>query len=130
MLLRSGEAVPALWLIGAHSRRGVRLCDLNVLRAQQRDPGWSSLDALFACFGVAVDRGPDEVSIAHSVLGSAGARREWDAQGDAQNALIACTLALATPGETVVQHAQTALSALYPGFLRAAQELGASIEYV
>jgi hypothetical protein len=105
---------------------------LNVLRAQQRNPGWTSLDALFASFGVAVDRGrgPDEVFIAQSVLGCAGARRAWDAQGDPQNAFIARALALATPGETVVQHAQTALSALYPGFLRAAQELGASIEYV
>jgi 3-phosphoshikimate 1-carboxyvinyltransferase len=89
LLLRSGEAVLALWLIGTQSRRGVRLCDLDVV-----------------------------------------GRQHWNAQGDPLVALAACSLALATPGETVVQEALFALTALYPGFIRAVQELGASIEYV
>jgi 3-phosphoshikimate 1-carboxyvinyltransferase len=130
LLLRSGEAVPALWLIGTQSRRGVRLCDLNVFSPQQGDPGWSSLDALFAAFGVAVDRGPNELFIPPCALSAAGARRECDAKDDPLGALAACTLALATPGATVVQHALLALTSLYPGFIRAAQELGAAIEYV
>lgn len=130
LLLRSGEALPALWLIGTQSRRGVRLCDLNVVSSQQRDPGWSRLDALYAAFGVAVDRGPNELFIPPSARPGAGAQRRWDAHGDPLVALAACTLALATSGETVVQHALFALTALYPGFIRAAQELGASIEYV
>lgn len=130
LLVRSGEAVPALWLVGTQSRRGVRLCDLHAVAAQQRDPGWSSFDALLATFGVPVDRAPDEVFIAPHALAAAETERTWDAQADPQNALAACTLALATPGGTVVQHARTALSARYPGFIRAAQELGASIEYV
>jgi 3-phosphoshikimate 1-carboxyvinyltransferase len=130
LLLRAGEAVPALWLIGTQSRRGVRLCDLNVLGVQQRDPGWSWLDALLAEFGVALDRGPNELFIAPCALAGSGARRDLDAQDDPLGALTACTLALATPGETVVQHALTALTAQYPGFIRAAQELGASIEFV
>ena len=130
LLLRTGEAAPALWLIGTQSRRGVRLCDLNVVGDQQHDPGWSRLDALFGAFGVAVDRGPNELFIPSCSLAGTGARRHCDAQGDPLAALAACTLALATPGETVVQHALFALTALYPGFIRAAQELGASIEYV
>jgi 3-phosphoshikimate 1-carboxyvinyltransferase len=130
LLLRCGEAAPVLWLLGAHSRRGVRLCDLNVLRAQQRDPGWTSLDALCATLGVNVERAPEEVFVPHSELSSKTRVRAWDCQGDSETALIACALALATPGETVVEHALRALTALYPGFIRAAQELGASIEHV
>ena len=130
LLLRSGEAVPALWLIGTQSRRGVRLCDLNVIAPQQPDPSWSRLDEMFSAFGVTVDRGPNELFIPPCALAASGARRQWDARGDPLAALTACTLALATPGETVVQHALFALTALYPGFIRAAQELGASIEYV
>jgi 3-phosphoshikimate 1-carboxyvinyltransferase len=130
LLLRAGEAVPALWLIGALSRRGVRLCELQALEPQQRDPGWSKLDALFARFGVTVDRSSHELFVPQSTLQRAPAQREWDAGDDPDSALAACTLALATPGETVVQHGLGALSAMHPGFLRAAQELGASIEYV
>ena len=130
MLLRAGEAVPVLWLIGTQSRRGVRLCDLNVIEHQQPDLGWSMLDALFAAFGVSVDRRPNELFVAPSALAATEARRRWDARADPLMALMACTLALATPGETVVEHALFALTSLYPGFLRAAQELGASIEYV
>jgi hypothetical protein len=130
LLLRSGEAVLALWLIGTQSRRGVRLCDLDVVGRQQHDPGWARLDALYAAFGVTVDRGPNELFIPRCALAGAGARRHWNAQGDPLVALAACTLALATPGETVVQEALFALTALYPGFIRAVQELGASIEYV
>jgi len=123
LLLRSGDAVPALWLIGTQSRRGVRLCDLNVVEAQPPD-------GLLSAFGVAADRAPNELFIPPCALEPTGVRRSWDARGDALLALAACTLALATRGETVVQHALFALSALYPGFIRAAQELGASIEYV
>jgi 3-phosphoshikimate 1-carboxyvinyltransferase len=130
LLLRCGEAVPALWLLGALSRRGVRVCDLNALSAQQRDPGWASLDALCARFGVAVDRGPTEVLVQPSALASANGPRVWDARDDPHAAIAACTLALATPGETVVEHAANALAALHPGFIRAARELGASIESV
>jgi 5-enolpyruvylshikimate-3-phosphate synthase len=130
LLLRCGEAAPALWLIGALSRRGVRLCDLNVLHAQQPDPGWSRLDALFAAFGSPVQRAPNEVFIVRSELAASATPRVWDAKHDPHSALAACTLALATPGETVVEHALRALSALYPGFIHAAQELGASIERV
>lgn len=131
LLLRAGEAVPALWFVGTQSQRGVRLCDLHVTEPQRSDLGWASLDAVFAAFGVAVRReGPDEVFVARKALVAADAPGRWDARGDPQGALAACMLALATPGETVVEHARSALSAQYPGFIRAAQQLGASIEYV
>ena len=132
LLVRSADALPALALLGPISARGVRLCELGALAAQP-DPELAQLEALLAAFGLAPSRQADELHVprrAAGALDASDAPRVVDACDDHALALAACTLALATPGETVVQHAARALHAVYPGFLAAARQLGACIEPV
>ena len=125
------QTIPALALLGPVSARGVRLCELGALAAHL-DPGLVRLEALLAAFALAPARQPDELHVPRADRGAAAQRaeRKVDAQDDHSLALAACTLALASPGETVVQHAARALYAVYPGFLPALAQLGASIEPV
>jgi 3-phosphoshikimate 1-carboxyvinyltransferase len=129
-LLRAGEALPALMLLGALSLRGLRLCDLPALGAR-RDASCAYLDPIFAAFGIRIKRAPGELQVPPKASWMApSAPRFVDACSDPSLAITACTLALACPGETVVEHAAGALAAMYPGFIEAAQKLGASIEQV
>lgn len=132
LLLRSGDAAAALVLIGALSQRGVRVYERQALGAHA-DPDLRMLDTLSAAFGIAITRTATELHVrGQAALARAPTRhvRVVDAHGDAALALAACALALASAGETVVERATAALSALFPGFVFAAQNLGASIEYV
>jgi 3-phosphoshikimate 1-carboxyvinyltransferase len=130
LLVRGRDEVPALALLGAAARRGARLCDLAWLGAES-DPQWSALDPLFTAFGLAIERSAGELLVgggdAAAGLGLRGAR--VDAQQDPRLSLAACALGLASPGETVVEHAAQALRAVFPGFVETAQALGADIEF-
>lgn len=140
LLLRARDEVPALALLGAATRRGSRLCDLTWLEAEP-DPEWLALDALFAAFGLVTQRSPGELWVA-GIGGSPGSAlalaqpraaesaRQIDVRDDPRLSLVACALALASTGETVVQHAAQALRACYPGFMETARALGAEIDFV
>jgi 3-phosphoshikimate 1-carboxyvinyltransferase len=130
LLARASDELPALALLGAVAKRGVRLCDLGWLGAEP-DPSWSALDPLFAAFGLQVVREPGELFVCGPAEKlSASVPRHVDASDDPRLALCACTLALATAGETVVEHAARALASAYPGFMEAAHALGADIQFV
>ncbi|MEY4581380.1 MAG: hypothetical protein RL701_6083 [Pseudomonadota bacterium] len=132
LVVRAGAALPALALLGPIAARGVRLYDLGSLAACD-DPEWLRIDPVLGAFGFASERAAMELAIPRAVPAGVppDLRREneVDAQGDAALALLGCTLALASHGETVVQHAARALRAIHPGFVSALQQLGASIEY-
>jgi 3-phosphoshikimate 1-carboxyvinyltransferase len=132
LLVRSADAVPALALLGPISARGVRLCELPALAAYG-DATLRRLPALLEVFGIGSSRTTEELhvpSLRGAVSAASGQARSVDACDDHGLALAACTLALATPGETVVQHAARALHAIYPGFLAAVAQLGAHIDLV
>ena len=159
LLVRARDEVPAIALLGAATRRGARLCDLGWLESEP-DPEWLALDALFAAFGLVTQRSPGELILASADTSpgarlalATGARdipsdaprressdasrresidapRRVDARDDPRLSLCACTLGLASPGVTVVEHAARALRAVYPGFLEVARALGAEIEFV
>ena len=111
---------------------------------RQRHLKWRALDPLFAAFGLTIERPPvDDPAAAELRVGGAGLRRDAtrsvephmlraatvDARDDPRLSLCACTLGLASPGETVVEHAAQALRAVFPGFVETARSLGAEIEY-
>lgn len=126
LLARASETLPALALLGLAARRGVRLCELEWLGGRS-DAEARALDAVFGAFDVTIERTPGELFVAPRAA-PPRAVRQANSQDDPELALLACTLALATPGETVVEHAATALAAVHPGFIPAARQLGASIE--
>lgn len=128
VLVSAGQAVPALALLGPVSQRGVHMCELGALGALP-EPEWRQLDPILSAFGFSVERSPGELRIPPQPRAKHAAFRRIDAQADPALALMACTLALASEGETVVQHAAQILAAVHPGFLSAATQLGASIEY-
>ena len=130
LLVRSGDALAALALLGPISARGVRLCELPALAACA-DATLGQLPALLQVFGLASESTLEELhvpSLRGAVPAAFSQPRRLDARDDHALALAACTLALATPGETVVEHAARALHAVYPGFLAAAAQLGARID--
>jgi 5-enolpyruvylshikimate-3-phosphate synthase len=127
LLVGAGEAVPALAALAASSLRPVHMCELAALGARG-DTDLRELDPVLAAFGLARDRTAGELRVTRASTEREPDERSVDAQDDPGLALLACTLALASRGVTVVQHAAHALSAVYPGFLAAARQLGASIE--
>lgn len=127
LLARAGETLPALAALGLAALRGVRMCDLNWL-AGRHAANLSALGPVFAAFGVEIERGHGELFIARRTE-PLRSGRPVNAQDNPELALLACTLALATPGETVVEHAAAALAAVHPGFVPTARQLGASIEF-
>jgi 3-phosphoshikimate 1-carboxyvinyltransferase len=130
LLVRARDELPALALLGASARRGVQICDLAWFGAEA-DPEWSQLDALFAQFGLLVERSAGELRVGVGADDSRANLRgaHVDVQHDPRLSLAACALGLASPGETVVEHAAQALRAVYPGFIETAQALGADIEF-
>jgi 3-phosphoshikimate 1-carboxyvinyltransferase len=130
LLVRARDELPALALLGASARRGARLCDLAWLGAEL-DPQWSRLDALFAQFGLVIERSEGELRLGAETADARANMRgaHVDVQHDPRLSLAACALGLASPGETVVEHAAQALRAVYPGFVETAQALGADIEF-
>lgn len=127
LLPRAGSALPALAALGLAARRGVRLCDLQWLSGDEAAALYK-LAPMLSAFGADIARGDDELLVKRAA-GAPSAPRRVDAGDDPELALLACTLALATPGETVVEHAATALSAVHPGFIETARLLGAAIDF-
>jgi 3-phosphoshikimate 1-carboxyvinyltransferase len=126
LLPRAGSALPALAALGLATRRGVRLCDLRWL-SDDEAAGLYKLEPMLSAFGAELARGDGELLVTRSARAPSAPRR-IDAGDDPELALLACTLALATPGETVVEHAAMALSAMHPGFIETARLFGAVIE--
>jgi 3-phosphoshikimate 1-carboxyvinyltransferase len=120
-LVRSRDEVAALAMLAGVSQRGVELFELAAL-----DPAlWTRVPELLRAFGLACELGDDQLRIpAQRTLRAA----RFDARGDAQLALAAATLGLASPGESVLEHASHALARSYPGFVEAARALGAEIQ--
>jgi 3-phosphoshikimate 1-carboxyvinyltransferase len=124
LLSRAADELPALALLGASARRGVRLCDLE--RAESLAP----LCQLLEAFGFSIARTPGELLVQGITWPSPDRELRVDARDDPQLSLCACSLALACPAPTVVEHAAQALGSMYPGFVEAARALGAEIELV
>jgi 3-phosphoshikimate 1-carboxyvinyltransferase len=123
-LVRSRDEIVALSVLGAASQRGVQLFDLQAI-APAGAPLWQALQGLLDTFGVAAELGEDSLRIApRQRLRPA----HYDARDHAELALAAATLGLAAPGETVLEHAIDALARTYPGFLEAAEALGARFQ--
>jgi 3-phosphoshikimate 1-carboxyvinyltransferase len=127
LLVRSGEALPFLAALGAVTLRGVHMCELAALAAHG-EPMWKALAAALDAFSIVSELSPGELRVPRAAGDRAAEPRVVDAGGDPAFALLACTLALASAGTTVVQHAARALQAVHPGFLTAVRQLGASIE--
>jgi 3-phosphoshikimate 1-carboxyvinyltransferase len=126
LLPRADTALPALAALGLAARRGVRLCDLQWLSGDDA-AALHKLEPMLRAFGAEVALSDGELFVKRAAS-APSAPRCIDAGDDPQLALLACTLALATPGETVVEHAATALSAVHPGFIGTARLLGAAVD--
>jgi 3-phosphoshikimate 1-carboxyvinyltransferase len=123
-LVRSREEITLLAALGAASHRGVELFDLQAI-APAGAAFWSEIRELLETFGVTSELGEDSLRVApHQTLRAA----RYDARERAELALAAATLGLAAPGETVLEHAIDALARTYPGFIEAAEALGAQIQ--
>ncbi len=123
-LVRARSELTLLALLGASSRRGVQLFDLQAIEPA-REPRWRELQALWRAFGMASELAEDSLRIAPDVTFTPA---NVDLRDDAELALAAVTLALASPGTSVLEHAAEALARTYPGFIEAAQHLGADIQ--
>jgi 3-phosphoshikimate 1-carboxyvinyltransferase len=120
-LVRSHDEVAALAMLAAASQRGIELFDLSAVDAA----AWTPLPELLQAFGLECELAEDRLRVApRQALRAA----RFDARDDAQLALAATTLALASPGESVLEHASHALARSYPGFLEAVRALGAEIQ--
>jgi len=123
-LVRSRDEIVALAVVGAVSQRGVQLFDLRAI-APAAAPLWTSLQELLGAFGIAAELAEDSLRIApRQSLKPA----HYDARDHAELALAAAALGLAAPGETVLEHAIDALARTYPGFIEAAEALGAQFQ--
>lgn len=120
-LVRSRDEIVALSVLGAASNRGVQLFDLRAI-APADAAIWIGLRELLSAFGIASELAGDSLRIAprQRLLPA-----HYDARDHAELALAAAALALAAPGETVLEHAIEALARTYPGFIEAAAALGA-----
>jgi 3-phosphoshikimate 1-carboxyvinyltransferase len=130
-LVRARDELAAFALIARSSARGCQLYELDAI-APEDDPTWSELVHLLRVFDVSVASAPNCLRIESAPLLSeapAGVRR-YDARYDAELALAAAALALASPGESVLEHAIEPLERSYPGFVQAARALGAEIQSV
>jgi 5-enolpyruvylshikimate-3-phosphate synthase len=125
-LVRSRDEIVALAVLGAASQRGVQLFDLQAI-APAGAPLWPALQGLLDAFGITAELAEDSLRIApRQRLQPA----HYDARDHAELALAAATLGLAAPGETVLEHAIDALARTYPGFIEAAEALGAQFQSV
>ena len=127
LLPRAGSSLPALAALGLAARRGVRLCDLQWLSADEA-AALHKLEPMLSAFGAEVARSDGELLVKRAATAPRSPRCV-DAGDDPELSLLACTLALATPGETVVEHAATALSAVHPGFIETARLFGVAIDF-
>ncbi len=123
-LVRSRDEIVALAALGAASHRGVQLFDLSAVSASD-DPYWAQVRELLAAFGVQTDLAQDCLRVPPAQPLAPGS---YDARDRAEFALAAVALGLAAPGETVLEHAIDALARTYPGFIEAANALGAQIQ--
>jgi 3-phosphoshikimate 1-carboxyvinyltransferase len=123
-LVRSRDEIVALAVLGAASQRGVQLFDLQAVAASD-DPFWARARGLLAAFGIRTELGDDSLRVAPA---QRLAPATYDAHDSAELALAATALGLAAPGETVLEHAIDALVRTYPGFIEAANALGARIQ--
>lgn len=122
-LVRARGELAALALLGATSHRGVQLFELGAL-APANAPLWRDLASVLSAFRLEVSLGADRLAIAAR---SGLEATRFDARDDAALALAAVTLAMASPGESVLEHAAEALARTYPGYVDAARSLGAEI---
>jgi 3-phosphoshikimate 1-carboxyvinyltransferase len=123
-LVRSRDEIVALAALGAASKRGVELFDLQAI-APAGAASWSALRELLAAFGISAELAEDSLRVApQQRLHPA----HYDARDHAELALAATALGLAAPGETVLEHAIDALARTYPGFVEAAVALGAQLQ--
>jgi 5-enolpyruvylshikimate-3-phosphate synthase len=123
-LVRSSDEIVALAMLGAASQRGVQLFDLQA-RATADDPFWERTRELLSAFGIRTELGEDSLQVAPA---QRLAPATYDARDSAELALAATALGLAAPGESVLEHAVDALARTYPGFIEAANALGARIQ--
>jgi 3-phosphoshikimate 1-carboxyvinyltransferase len=123
LVLRCGETLPALCLLGACSARGVQIYDGEAY-APQNAQAWQELAALLHAFGVpcAVEGAGLSVAPVERLRAA-----HVDARGDHRLALTAVVFGLATQGETVVDDAQC-LEDDCPGLIELLVRLGARIE--
>jgi 3-phosphoshikimate 1-carboxyvinyltransferase len=123
VVLRAGDALPSLLLIGARSSRGVRILEGDVL-AGPEDAIWPQLAELARGFGAPCLA--DGASLA--IEPSPRLRGHVvDAREDHRLALTAVIFGLAAEGTTRVDNA-TCLSDHFPGLLALLRELGAQLE--
>jgi 5-enolpyruvylshikimate-3-phosphate synthase len=123
-LVRSRDEIVALAALGASSQRGVQLFDLQAV-APSDDPYWARVRELLAAFGIQTDLAEDCLRVPPA---QPPVPASYDARDHAEFALAGVALGLAAPGETVLEHAIDALVRTYPGFIEAANALGAQIE--
>lgn len=123
LMMRCGEALPGLCLLGARSVRGIELLDGEVYAA----PGdliWERMANLLRAFGVQVEAHGASLSIAPAPRLLA---THIDAHADARLAFTAVLCGLAAEGETVVQNADSWI-ADHPHALACLRTLGARVE--
>jgi 3-phosphoshikimate 1-carboxyvinyltransferase len=123
LVLRCGEALPALCLLGACAGRGLQICDGDAY-APEAGQAWQELAILLRAFGAqcAVDRAGLSVAPVARLMPA-----RVDVRGDHRLALTAVVFGLAAQGETVVENAQC-LEDDCPGLLGVLRQLGARIE--
>lgn len=130
-LVRAHDQLAALALLGRASGRGCQLYELDAI-ASEGDPSWSEFVHLLRVFDVSVVSAPNclRIDAAPPPRTAPAGTRRYDARSDAELALAAAALALATPGESVLEHAVEPLEQSHPGFIEAARALGAEIQSV
>jgi 3-phosphoshikimate 1-carboxyvinyltransferase len=123
IVLRCGDSLPALCLLGARSSRGLQLHDGEPFAAPD-DRIWSDLAALVSSFGA-----PCRAEGAGLLVTPAAQLQaaHIDAREDHRLALTAVIFGLAAEGETLVQNA-ACIAEDGSDLLRALRELGAGIE--
>ena len=122
-LVRSRDEVAALAMLAAGSQRAIELFDLAALDRA----AWAQVPELLRAFGLPCELSGDRLLLpkGHSLRAA-----RFDARDDAQLALAAVALGLASPGESVLEHASHALARSYPGFIEIARALGGEIHAV
>jgi 3-phosphoshikimate 1-carboxyvinyltransferase len=124
-LVRSQGEIAALLLLGVGAYRDVELLDLEAV-APAASSHWQALRELAGAFGLAVEPTAGGLRVAANGSGLRPAR--VDVRGSAELAIAATALALASPGESVLENAAEALASSHPGFRDSVQALGGEIE--
>jgi 3-phosphoshikimate 1-carboxyvinyltransferase len=123
IVLRCGDGLPALCLLGARAARGLQLHDGEPFAAPG-DPIWTDLAALVSSFGAPCRAQEAGLQVTPATQLHAA---QVDAREDHRLALTAVIFGLAAEGETLVQNA-ACIAEDGSDLLRALRELGALIE--